>query len=236
MRIVILLVLLFSLSSAISITGEAFEWTTLSPFEGALIRVFKVENGEQLLVTQVISDDLGYYSVDVDQGRYYMTATGKNGSISYSSDSPTILLESDTVIDFPLIEEFPEIEDIKEFPEIISVIGEETLVQEEVLDTKQPQGDFSSLFSVLALLAVVLVIALIYFKKDIFKDKVNLSAGDDHKVLNILQREGKSLQSDIVKGTGFSEAKVSLIIKDLQKRKKVTKEKVGRTNVIRLLE
>ncbi len=60
---------------------------------------------------------------------------------------------------------------------------------------------------------------------------------DEKVVLDTIKKAGgKIIQSDLVKNTEFSKAKVSKILSDLESRKVVRKEKYKRTNIIFLEE
>lgn len=56
---------------------------------------------------------------------------------------------------------------------------------------------------------------------------------DERVVLDAIRKEGgKIIQSELVKTTGFSKAKVSKILSELEERKIIRKEKYKRTNLI----
>lgn len=60
---------------------------------------------------------------------------------------------------------------------------------------------------------------------------------DERLVLDAIKKEGgKIIQSDLVKNTGFSKAKVSKILSELENRNLIRKEKYKRTNLIFLNE
>ncbi len=60
---------------------------------------------------------------------------------------------------------------------------------------------------------------------------------DEKVVLNVIQEAGgKIIQSDLVKSTDFSKAKVSKILSELEERKIIRKEKYKRSNLIFLEE
>ncbi|NJE26916.1 MarR family transcriptional regulator [Thermococcus sp. MV5] len=58
---------------------------------------------------------------------------------------------------------------------------------------------------------------------------------DEEKVIGIL-REGPMYQSELVKRLGFSKAKVSLLLKDMEKKGLIERIKEGRTYLVKLKE
>lgn len=66
------------------------------------------------------------------------------------------------------------------------------------------------------------------------KSTVDLRS-DEEKVINIL-REGPMYQSELVKRLGFSKAKVSLLLKDMEKKGLIERIKEGRTYLVKLKE
>ncbi|ALV62598.1 hypothetical protein ADU37_CDS08990 [Thermococcus sp. 2319x1] len=58
---------------------------------------------------------------------------------------------------------------------------------------------------------------------------------DEEKVLEVL-KEGPLYQSDLVKRLGFSKAKVSLLLRDMEKKGLIERVKEGRTYLVRLKE
>lgn len=55
-------------------------------------------------------------------------------------------------------------------------------------------------------------------------------------VTKIMESKGKIYQSILVKNSGYSKVKVSRIIKELEKKEIVKKEKFGMTNIITLIK
>ncbi|KPU63448.1 hypothetical protein EP1X_03675 [Thermococcus sp. EP1] len=66
------------------------------------------------------------------------------------------------------------------------------------------------------------------------KSTVDLRS-DEEKVIGIL-REGPMYQSELVKRLGFSKAKVSLLLKDMEKKGLIERIKEGRTYLVKLKE
>ncbi len=118
-------------------------------------------------------------------------------------------------------------EDLKE--------GEEFLV---LLGYKPVTSDSSQrfLFYYLAATAFFAFISGLYLGRR-EKPRPEYIIADEIMVLDTLRKAGgKIIQSDLVKNTGFSKAKVSKILSELENRKIIRKEKYKRTNLIFLEE
>jgi len=56
---------------------------------------------------------------------------------------------------------------------------------------------------------------------------------DVEKVMGMIMKQRQISQGDIIRVTNFSSAKVSLILKELERKKKIVREKIGRMKIIR---
>ncbi len=56
---------------------------------------------------------------------------------------------------------------------------------------------------------------------------------DIERVMGMVAKQRQISQGDIIRATNFSGAKVSLILKELERKKRITREKVGRMKIIR---
>ncbi len=104
--------------------------------------------------------------------------------------------------------------------------------------------EISSLFWIIPLLVLVVALAAyIIFKKPRIKkvvEKITIKAeiekhlkDDEAQIMRILkQREGKCEQGTLRVITGFSKAKLSGILKELEERKIIYKEKRGKKNLV----
>ncbi|MCA6214658.1 MarR family transcriptional regulator [Thermococcus bergensis] len=100
-------------------------------------------------------------------------------------------------------------------------------------------GEVTNQFPLAMFLATIFIAFLggffagtIYRRKE--KTLIDLRS-DEEKVLELL-REGPLYQSDLVKRLGFSKAKVSLLLKDMEKKGLIERVKEGRTYLVRLKE
>jgi hypothetical protein len=100
-------------------------------------------------------------------------------------------------------------------------------------------GEVENQFPLVTFLATVLI-AFVggFFAGTLYRGKekgaIDLRS-DEEKVLELL-REGPLYQSDLVKRLGFSKAKVSLLLKDMEKKGLIERVKEGRTYLVRLKE
>ena len=101
---------------------------------------------------------------------------------------------------------------------------------EELYDT---ESKFN--FFIIALLVFALIIGVVLFVKS--KEKViPKNQSDIEKLLNILKsNNGRMTQKDLRKHFAMSEAKISLMITELESLKKIKKIKKGRGNIIILI-
>lgn len=67
------------------------------------------------------------------------------------------------------------------------------------------------------------------------KEKVEILRSDEEKVIELL-KNGPVLQSELVKKLGVSKAKVSLLLKDMEKKGLIERVKEGRSYLVRLKE
>lgn len=227
-----LFVIVFSqLSIAVTLSGRAYGWETLSPVQGAIVQIMQNSS----VVSQVVTDGRGEYGVNLAQGSYVLNTVYMEGSkvIYFSHDEITIVSEEDTTFDivlFPPTEEtIPEIE-LMDIPALdLDFYGNETLppiVGEEKAD--------NSLYFILLLIIIGGAVTPIVCRKKI-PAKLEKTALPEElsKVVGIIKGEkGRMQQRELQKALGLSAAKTSLLITDLEERGMVKRIKRGRGNVI----
>jgi uncharacterized membrane protein len=117
------------------------------------------------------------------------------------------------------------------FPVIESEIIEES--QEEILKDEyfEESNDYLPLF---ILSIIVLMIIILIFVIRLKKEEKRLEKADDYltKIVNILEREKRVTQKQIRKEVPLSEAKISLMISELESEGIVEKIKKGRGNIL----
>ncbi|MCO6040836.1 helix-turn-helix transcriptional regulator [Thermococcus alcaliphilus] len=100
-------------------------------------------------------------------------------------------------------------------------------------------GEVTNQFPLAMFLATIFIAFLGgFFAGTLYKRKektlIDLRS-DEEKVLELL-KEGPLYQSDLVKRLGFSKAKVSLLLRDMEKKGLIERVKEGRTYLVRLKE
>lgn len=204
--VLILLIILVSSSTgfADTIYGKIYRWDTLEPTKA----VVSIRNGVE---QRMVAVD-GSYSFEVEPGNYTIIArSGELLAVENVTVKGKVLLD---LILFPEIEIF-EPPEMPEFGEV----GE----------------DHSWLAIFLSLAGIILIYGLkkIYLKGSTEREEIEILPEDLRKVLEIVKAEGGRItQKELRKKLGYSEAKISLIIADLERRGLVEKVKKGRGNII----
>jgi len=95
---------------------------------------------------------------------------------------------------------------------------------------------FSQQIWLITFLVILFLLFLIYKVMERRKIAFELIREDERKILEYLEANKDKFvkQKDIVRHTGFSKAKVSRLITELEKRGIVERERIGRTNRVRL--
>jgi uncharacterized membrane protein len=148
----------------------------------------------------------GSYSFEVKPGKYTIIAKSKN-LIAVEN----VTVEGNTRFDLIL---FPELEIPEEVPEI----------------PKMPEEKDYSYFAIFVCLAGIMAIAVLKKRK---KKKEEIFPEDLKAVVEVIKANGGRItQKELRKRLGYSEAKMSLIIADLERRGIVEKVRKGRGNII----
>ncbi|MEA1994182.1 MAG: hypothetical protein U9N35_07320 [Euryarchaeota archaeon] len=91
------------------------------------------------------------------------------------------------------------------------------------------------LFAALIIVGILIGTFFILIRRN--KEKKEYFFSDEEMILSILeQNDGKYLQNDIVKETGFSKSKVSQLLNEMEIKDVISKKKIGRNNLIILNE
>lgn len=190
---------------------------------------------------QFLISQNGSYAVNVPNGAYTIKAQliQKNDVLASVEENITIKQEGTYVLDLIL---FPNIE---EGVEDINID-----INEDIL---QLRNNFSNVFIILGILLIlsIIFVGLFYFIKHkktkkikntkkiakpffLYKKEEN-TYGDNYldKIVNILGQEGgRTTQKEIRKQIPLSEAKISLMIAELEHKGVIEKIKKGRGNII----
>ncbi len=218
----ILFWLFLASANAAVIYGKVFSWETLEPVNGAIVEINTTP------IQKKVTEN-GSYAFEVPPGHYKLKAYFvSGGSELYDEENITIIEEGRYVIDLVL---FPKLE----YPQI----GEINKVDFSV-DEESGFNFYAYLLPLIAVVAIVVVLVIWRGKRSVgseiveFKEEKVTDLPEDLKeILEILVKEGGRIsQRELRKKLGYSEAKVSLMIADLERRGIVDKVKKGRGNII----
>ncbi|WP_201763921.1 helix-turn-helix transcriptional regulator [Archaeoglobus sulfaticallidus] len=225
LRLLILIVslLVIPVADASVIHGKIFSWENFKPLDGAVVEI------NTKPVQKKVTENGSYIFESILPGNYTIKAYyWQDGELLYWEENITIVSEGKYVLDMVL---FPKLEspDVSGLDKVEFSLGKDEEVDQSYL-------------AVVAVVVVVTVTAVAYFWKTRLRktEKIeevemeDIDLPDDLKeVLNILMKEGGRItQKELRKKLGYSEAKVSLMIADLERRGIVEKIKKGRGNII----
>jgi uncharacterized membrane protein len=219
-KIMVALLLLASVSLAGTVHGIVYDWATLEPLQNVIITVNSTP--EQ----QLISKD-GSYSFELAAGDYEIVAKYYENNSLVLGTEERIAISSEGSYALDLIM-FPSID-----------LGDPLFDDGPNLDEDYlyVSKDWLIYFLVIALMATGAII-LFYFKMSrtpVIIKKPDRLDKDSKQVLDIIRREKRITQRDIRKKFAWSEAKISLIVSDLEERGLVKKIKKGRGNILRII-
>ena len=175
------------------------------------------------------------YSFEVPNGLYVIKARQiqKNSVISLVEENITVKQEGNYVIDLIL---FPEIDSGLEEPEPVDI-------NENFLDAISTKN-YSWVYFIAAVAIIIFAVLVYYIKKNMAIRKKSIQSenekdvkedSDDElkKLIGIIKQEGGRItQKEIRKQIPLSEAKISLMISELEHKGVIEKIKRGRGNII----
>ncbi len=218
-KILLLILILMSITnaSAVEIYGKVYRWDTLDVVDNVVVEI------RDDAVQRMVSEN-GEYSFNVTPGNYTIIAQAGE---YYAVENVTV--ESSMRFDLILFPKLEDVEDIPDFP----------VVEEQ--EEEFPYYVFA-IFASGFVLAVLFVIKIRSGKQPTAVEReaepVEHNLPEDlAEVVEIIAKEGGRItQKELRKRLGCSEAKMSLIIADLERRGIVEKVKKGRGNIIFLKE
>ena len=247
--ITLLLISTAQAADTATIHGAVYEWYTFQPMENAVIEVNSTP-------PQSIVAKYGLYSFNLAPGDYLITAKYyKNNTLMSSAEEfITITDDGDYVLDILLFPSYDEdILNETELAEITEDFDEETIAI---------QDDKNSGY--IYLLAIILIFVIVRFSIYTYKkrssekeeiipqididepEEINRTIetktiaplpSDLSEVMDIIKANGGRItQKDLRSKLTCSEAKVSLMVSDLEQRGIIEKFKKGRGNIIRIVD
>lgn len=221
----ILLILASSLVFAASIEGTIYD-IELNTVKNAVVEIDTTPR------QSFVSKNSTYF-FDVPVGEYTITAAHKQGIVQES-----VVIKDDGSYNIDLIL-FPD------FSEEVEILDESDL-DISTAYTEEPDYSLYYLVGFLAVLVVLIIVIFSYKKKLESKLKEEIKEIKDIKKEEDLEKDLKELvafikkegnrttQKDIRKNFPQSEAKISLMISELEHKGKIKKIKKGRGNIITL--
>ncbi len=170
---------------------------------------------------RLISKD-GIYSFNIPVGEYEIEAKRIENNIILSSTQETVKIQDDNVYNL----------DLFLYPDLAE---EESLLEESDVDIPNLFNEKQEINSTLLiwLIVLLLLIVLFFIYKKPKKEKEKPLDEDLGKVLEIIKKQGnRTTQKEIRKALGLSEAKISLMITELESLNKIKRIKKGRGNII----
>ena len=207
-----------------TVYGNVYD-LSLEKAKGALVDVNTTPN--QFMIA---SD--GKYSFEIPRGTYLIRAKSTdNTGVLLESRLITISQEGNYVLDFIL---FPVIEDEEDVSIDLGDIAD--------------GGKNTALWIVLAIIGAVIAGLLAWKLRDLFwknketlpikpieNDRTPATDPDLEKVIQVIAKEGgRATQKEIRQQIPFSEAKISLMITELEHKGRIEKIKKGRGNIVTL--
>ncbi len=221
-RILILIILslfLVDIASAATVHGTVYD------FSLEKIKNVIVEINTNPAQRQIAKE--GTYIFNIPRGSYTITAKKIDNKI-ITTENITIIEEGNYTLDLIAFL------DIEEEEELLNDTELDIGTDIEELEEKN-----NAWMITLLIILIVIIAALVYFKfnekpqhkktKEVKVEETDLA----NKILDIIRKEGgRTTQKELRKLLPYSEAKISLIITELESKGKVEKIKKGRSNVI----
>ncbi|MBI5133586.1 MAG: hypothetical protein HZA83_02635 [Thaumarchaeota archaeon] len=231
MRILALFVLLLTFLHAATVYGEIIDPEDFEALNNTIIKI----SGPTTM--QIIASE--NYSVDLAPGAYNMTAQYiENGKLKYYAKE-TITVGNEIVhfdiIPLPL-----------DFQQVYDVDFEEL---PDVPEKQEPGGDALIVVAVFAI-AIIVIMFFVYRGKNKKQDGAGYATpdtkletkryvpdSDGKTVLKILEEnEGRLTQKELRQILKWSEAKMSLVVAELEATGKIIRIKKGRENILKIKE
>ena len=211
--LVAVLTLLPSLVLAATIHGTVYNWKTLDPLNGSVVTINTVP--QQTAVAKPS------YTFNVPNGDYEITATDtKTGYVA--KETLKVSQDGDFTVD------------------LLLTLPEADLPEEPDVETPTDFEGTNTIIIAAVVLALIYLIYTFYNRPSAQTAQPSqmqpLALGEDlRKALKIIQdANGRITQKDLRMKMPYSEAKVSLILDDLENRKLIKRFKKGRGNIIRI--
>lgn len=231
-----------------TIHGAVYEWNSFDPLEDVIVEVNSTPPQSMLA-------KYGIYSFNLEPGEYLISGSLYDGNnlVAYTEEEITIIGDGDYVMDLLLLPVYYDASfNGTEFSELDEIANLSDANDGEI-------NPFSQSMIFILLFIAVLSVGGYYFVKK--RSETSISENDSHDISHenfgsiisedkwqelpddlrevidlIAKNDGRITQKDLRTKVRHSEAKVSLMVSDLESRGIVRKFKKGRGNVIILEE
>ncbi len=170
----------------------------------------------------------GYYEFEVPVGNYEIIAEYyEYNELKYSvTEEISIKEEGDYTVDLIL---FPSFEEEDQLIEETSQITLGTNAKDRLI-----RITYFFIYGVVAILIIGLISAVVYYiRRNKGKNNAPITGDIADKVVEFIKKQdGRTTQKDIRNNFDLSEAKISLIISELENKRVVKKIKKGRGNIV----
>ncbi|MCK4670194.1 MAG: hypothetical protein KAT43_03245 [Nanoarchaeota archaeon] len=223
---IFLLLIMINIASAAILHGAVYDYS-----------LHRVDNAYVMIGDEKDITENGEYSFELGPGNYNITAKFydfEGNLLSSVQESIEIREDKTYVLDLILFESF--IEDELLFAESEQILSD---VKPTMLDFKVKEG-----VNWFGIVILFVFLALVYFwmkRMNRIEEKVKevreakkevVVAGEANKVLDFIKKQERTTQKEIRQEFPSSEAKISLILTELEHKRKIKKIKKGRGNII----
>ncbi len=219
----ILILVLSTSACAAKVYGTVYDWTTFEPVAGVT-----VECNSTPYQTAFAAD--GSYSLILDSGTYLLEARYADSRGLHHSAQEVIEIGPDGEF---LIDLLP-VPDLEDDQDLIADVPNIHEIQDFEPDGTKPGGTLDTIILVFASL-IVIAASYLMVQKGKKKDMGSLPHDLEEVLEEIKHQGGRMNQKDLRIKFNVGEAKMSLMITDLEDRGLVKRIKRGRANVIRLV-
>jgi len=209
---------LLSLVNSATISGTVYD-LTLKKANNVVVKI-------NTSTKQVIVAQNGSYSFEVSNGDYTIKSQlmQKNAEVASAEENITISRDGSYLIDLILYPDFEELE---------NAIDEIDKIDSKKEIARISNGRRKILIGLLIIFVPAAILAVFFHFKRRKINNINNEEGDLGQIIKVIKQEGGRItQKEIRKQIPLSEAKISLMIAELEHKNIVEKIKKGRGNII----
>jgi len=208
------------LENVATVHGGVYDWYTLELLPNAIVEVNTTP------VQKIVATD-GTYSFDLPSGDYVIRAVYYEGRLLYGEENITIVSPGDFTLDIVM------------FPPIDENVFDNDIFDD--WDFPEVEADHGWIYLIVTSMSVLTALVFLYRRRSRkpkkreppSKFKVVELPKDLKEVLDVvIQNGGRITQKELRKKLPYSEAKVSLMVADLEDRGLLRKIKKGRGNIL----